>query len=53
MLGVTILASLPESVGEISVDEKTWNREVQWTDNGEYCYLYMFSCKELSLAQIT
>jgi len=27
MLGVTILASLPESVGEISVDGKLWTRE--------------------------
>jgi len=27
MLGVTILASLPESVVEISVDGKMWNRE--------------------------
>jgi len=49
MLGVTILASLSESAGEISVEA----REVQFTENGEYYYLHMFCCKALSLAQIT
>jgi hypothetical protein len=27
MLGVTNLTSLPEGVGEMSVDESMWNRE--------------------------
>jgi hypothetical protein len=57
MLGVTNLTSLPEGVGEISVDGKMWNRQMYSERTMEnivvYYYLFIFCSKALSLALIT